>query len=106
MSDRAGMPASYDTDISREPDAGKSVWQHKINLTSVFHNDDLTFEQSRDAIVARIRATTWFKAKSDFADLVFLVDELGDSETQAAFNAVWDEIYDIADYDRVWITTS
>ena len=106
MSDRAGMPASYDTDISREPDAGKSVWQHKINLTSVFHNDDLTFEQSRDAIVARIRGSAWFKAKDEYDDLVYLVEELADSERAYHFDYVWDEIYDIADYDRVWITTS
>jgi len=85
--------------------AGKPSWAHKINLRDVFHNDDLTFEQKRDAIVARIRATTWFKQYDEFDDLPQFVEELADAEDKYAFNDVLGEIYDIADADRVWIAT-
>jgi hypothetical protein len=85
--------------------ADKPVWAHKVNLRDVFHDDNLTFEQRRDAIVRRIRATTWFKQYDEFDDLPMFVEELADAETKAAFNDVLDEIYDIADADRVWIAT-
>ena len=61
---------------------GKPIRVHKINLADVFHNDDLTFEQRRDAIVRRIRATTWFKNydrdHDRFNDLPQFVEELAD----------------------------
>jgi hypothetical protein len=85
--------------------AGKPSWEHKINLADVFHNDDLTFEQKRDTIVARLRATTWFKQYDEYDDLPQFVEELADAEDKYAFNSPWDCIYDIADADRVWIAT-
>ena len=85
--------------------AGKPSWAHHINLKGVFHNDDLTFEQKRDIIVRRIRATTWFKSKDEYDDLPMLVEELSDTETKSAFADVWDAIYDEADADRAWIAT-
>ena len=85
--------------------AGKPSWEHTLRLADVFHNDDLTFEQKRDAIVRRIRATTWFKQYDEFDDLPAFVEELAGTEDNAEFNAVWSEIYDVADADRVWIET-
>lgn len=85
--------------------AGKPTWAHKINLADVFHNDEMTFEEKRDAIVRRIRATTWFKDYDEYDDLPQLVEELADAEDTDAFDGVWDCIYDIADADRVWIAT-
>jgi hypothetical protein len=85
--------------------AGKPVWAHKINLADVFHNDDLTFEQKRDTIVRRIRATAWFKQYDDWADLPQFVEELADAADGDEFDGPWDCIYDIADADRVWIAT-
>ena len=85
--------------------AGLPSWAHKINLADVFHNDDLTFEQKRDTIVRRIRATAWFESYDEFDALPQFVEELADAEDTASFDAPWDEIYDIADADRVWIAT-
>ena len=84
---------------------GKPSWAHKINLRGVFHNDELTFEQKRDAIVRRIRATTWFKQYDEFDDLPQFVEELADAEDNASFNSLWSDLYDMADADRVWIET-
>ena len=85
--------------------AGLPIWDGTLRLADVFHNDSLSFEAKRDAIVHRIRATAWFKDKDEYDDLVYLVEELADAEDNGSFNAVWSEIYDIADGDRVWIET-
>ena len=85
--------------------AGKPSWAHHINLADVFHNDDPTFEEKRDAIVRRIRATMWFKGCHQDDDLVYLVEELAETEDSTSFDDLWDDFYDIADADRVWITT-
>ncbi len=85
--------------------AGQPSWAHTLNLADVFHNDGLTFEQKRDAIVRRVRATTWFKDYDEQDNLPQMVEELADTDSQDWFNSVWDCIYDIADADRVWITT-
>ena len=85
--------------------AGRPIWAHKINLADVFHNDDLTFTEKRDAIVARIRATRWFKDCDEYDDLPQFVEELADARTPDEFDGPWDCIYDIADADRVWIAT-
>lgn len=85
--------------------AGKSSWDGTLRLADVFHNDDLTFEQKRDATVRRIRATAWFKGYDEFDDLPMFVEELSDAADTDAFDAAWDCVYDIADADRVWIET-
>jgi len=86
--------------------AGLPAWERRIRVGDIFHNEDLTFEQRRDAIVKRIRASGWIEASTyGFGDLDALVDELADARDADGFDEVWDAIYDIADYDRVWIET-
>lgn len=85
--------------------AGKPVWDRKIRLADVFHNEDMTFEQRRDAIVARLRGSNWLKGRDEGDTLVMLVEELADARDADEFDGPWDAIYDEADYDRVWIET-
>jgi hypothetical protein len=40
---------------------GKPIWAGRLNVGDLFHNDGLTFIEKRDAIVARIKATRWYK---------------------------------------------
>lgn len=82
--------------------AGRPIWDRSIRLGDVFHNDALTFEQSRDEIVARVRATQWCEDSDVVRDLL---DELADCADTVEFDAVWDAVYDEADIDRVWIDT-
>jgi hypothetical protein len=65
----------------------------------------MTFEQRRDAIVAHLRGTSWFKSKDEYDDLPQIVEELSEVENVTDFDVVWSAIYDEADYDRVWIET-
>lgn len=81
-------------------------WRYTVNLKSVFHNNDMTFEEKRDAIVRTLRKSSWLASKDEAVDnLAMLVDELADTADPDDFDAVWNAIYDEADGDRVWIAT-
>jgi hypothetical protein len=80
---------------------GLPRWDRTIQLGDVFHNEDMTFEQRRDAIVARVRESGW-RIDGVLEDLL---EELSDAEDSEEFGEQWDEIYDLADEDRVWIET-
>lgn len=82
--------------------AGQPIWAHHLDVSDVFHNDTLTFEQRRDRIVARLRASVWHR---DSETVQELTDELADSENGDEFDGPWDGLYDEADYNRVWIRT-
>lgn len=47
----------------------------------------------------------WLKGRDEGDALHVFVEELGDARNGDGFNAPWNEIYDIADADRVWIGT-
>jgi hypothetical protein len=81
-----------------------AVWLTHIHLGDVFHNEEMTFEQRRDVIVQRLRASPWLVDTSD-SYLENVVKELGDADTVEWFDTVWDILYDCADRDRVWIDT-
>ena len=60
----------------------------------------------RDAIVGRLRASTWIKkCGSDGGPLDQLVRDLAEVVDTVEFDEVWNEIYDYADSDRAWIDT-
>ena len=87
-------------------EAGQPVWDRKLNLADIFHNDALSFVESRDAIVRRIRISGWLDGRDEFDDLVELVnDHLAYAEDVKEFDELWDAVYDHADADRVWIQT-
>jgi hypothetical protein len=81
-------------------------WRHHIWLGDVFHDDSLSFEERRDAIVARLREDTWiadhdsppFKARQ-------AIGKMSDAEESDAFDAAWDLMYDWADQNKCWIDT-
>lgn len=84
---------------------GQPGWAQRIYLGDVFHNEDLTFVQRRDAVMRRLRASRWVRDSGDDTALTMLLDDLAEAADAEEFDEVWDEIYDIADYDRVWIDT-
>jgi hypothetical protein len=87
--------------------AGLPVWDRKIQLADVFHDEGLTFEQRRDAIVARLRQSPWIadRDRDGFDRLGEIVENLADAPDTREFDDWWDELYDHADVDRVWIAT-
>lgn len=86
---------------------GKPVWEHRLDVSDVFHNDRLTFEARRDAIVKRLKDTRWYKDADqiEFNGVYDVITELGNAEDTEEFDGWWDELYDLADTDRVNIRT-
>jgi hypothetical protein len=87
--------------------AGRPVWDRYVRLADVFHNEAMSFEERRDAIVARLRASQWLREEhpDEGDELHQFIEELGDARNNDEFRGPWDEIYDIADVERVWIST-
>jgi hypothetical protein len=85
-----------------------AVWLHEINVSAFFEahleDEDFDFVASRDGIVATFRAAMKTNAALDemFAELI---DELADSSDTDDFDVVWQEVYNVADFERVWIKT-
>lgn len=80
-------------------------WKRRVNLAGIFHAEEMTFEERRDAIVDVIRHSTWFKVCEEGDDLPQFLEELGDTEDAEGFDVVMGAIYDVADDDRTWIVT-
>jgi len=76
-------------------------WLRTITVPE-FHAPGLEFAARRDAIVARLRASTWLATDPTVAELVA---ELAHTRDEDEFDTIWDEIYDHADADRTWIDT-
>ena len=80
-------------------------WNISLNLTDLWRNEDIGFEEKRDKIVAVIKASGWRKITPypDYFDS--LVDEVAETLNITEFDLAFSEIYDQADADRVWIET-
>ncbi|GAA1100218.1 hypothetical protein [Nocardiopsis metallicus] len=86
---------------------GLPVWARDINLRDVFHNERLTFEEGRDAIVKRLKNTLLCQQAdvAEFNGVYETINDLGHAEDQEEFDGWRDELYDLADTDRVNIRT-
>lgn len=79
------------------------TWAHRLRLKDVFRNEEMTFEKRRDAIVQRIKASSWYT--DDEYDLINTVEELEEASDADQFDEVWNYFYDWADVNRVWVET-
>ncbi|MFZ2529758.1 MAG: hypothetical protein WAX14_19220 [Rhodococcus sp. (in: high G+C Gram-positive bacteria)] len=85
--------------------AGLPIWEHTVDVSATFGNDDLTFERRRTAIAAALRASRWYASCDEWSFLHEIVENIADAEDPDMFDSWWDELYDLADTDRVWIRT-
>lgn len=63
--------------------AGQPVWAHRLNIADIWRNEALTFEQQRDAIVSRLRASAWHQDSETVQDLT---DTLADTKNGDEFD--------------------
>jgi hypothetical protein len=83
-----------------------TIWNKTVDVSSVFHNDDMSFIERRDAIVKKFRdAWPVSFTEDESLEINDILDELEETEDVEEFNSVWDEVYDWADYRKVWIKT-
>lgn len=78
-------------------------WEYTLRLGDIFHNEDMSFEQKRDEIVRRIKAAGFWD--EDDYDLGEAVELLAEAEDVRDFDVYWDQFYDWADDNRVWVDT-
>lgn len=80
-------------------------WVETINIADIWKNDDLSLAEQRDQIVARIKASHWYRERDadGFDERGEAVDNLSSAADTKEFDGWWSELYDFFDYDRVWI---
>lgn len=78
-------------------------WAFTLKLDDVFHSEAIGFGNKRDIIVKRIREARWFDPEDMY--LTEIVDELSLVDDVDEFDRVWDDFYDWADFNRVWVVT-
>jgi len=83
-----------------------NVWLITIDLKDTWQNfQALGLETSVEQIVTRIKGSGWRELTPYPDTFDELISNLAASETLDEFNSWWAEVYDLADDDRIWITT-
>ncbi len=81
-------------------------WKHKLDVSDLFHDDNLTVTEKGAAIAARLKAGPWMptEAEDPNDEFLCLAEELAEVDDEQYFNEVWSAIYDWADADhRLWL---
>ncbi len=79
-------------------------WQHTVKIGDVLNSDELTFEQRRDAIVARLQESSAMKDGRKGEVLTDLVADLADADDEDEYDWFMEDIYDLADTDKfLWV---
>lgn len=81
----------------------RNPWQKTIDLVDVWNSTELSFAEKRDIVVERVRKSGWPNENSVLSGLL---DQMTDLDDVQEFDFLWDQVYDEADWDRVWISTS
>jgi hypothetical protein len=81
-----------------------NVWHYTLKLGDIFHDDAMPFEQKRDEIVRRIKATTFWNP--DNFELSDVMEGLEQADDVPEFDEAWADFYDYADRERIWVETS
>ncbi|WP_306365372.1 hypothetical protein [Nocardia sp. CC227C] len=86
---------------------GRPIWEETIDVSDVFHHGDMSFEEIRDAVVAKVKASRWYARDGrDYGDpLNEVVEGLSEADDTRCFDYHLNELYDLADFARVWIKT-
>jgi hypothetical protein len=79
-------------------------WRITIDLKDIWKATEIPFFERRDEIIRRIKASEWYS--DDYAALNDTLYLLSDSNDNEDFNFYWSQLYDLADWDRVWIATN
>lgn len=76
-----------------------SGWQARLDVSDVFRGDE-PWTVRRDEMVRRVRALALLDS-----DLQFIADALAESNDGDEWDEPWDDFYDWADANAVWVVT-
>lgn len=81
-------------------------WSITIDVKDIWENfKEVGLEESVKQIVAKIKESRW-RSITPYPDTFDqLISDLEASTSLDEFNSWWAEVYDLADEDRVWIST-
>lgn len=82
------------------------TWFLTVELGEYWQDEDLPFKDKRDAIVTRLRCSNWRKLTPYPGHFDELLNALGATADADAFDAAFNELYDLADSDGIWIETT
>jgi hypothetical protein len=80
-------------------------WQMTIDISKVFHDDEMSFEAKRDRIVAEIELSMWREITDSPLTLDTVIAHLGVAQDEVHFNQIWSHVCDLANADKVWLQT-
>lgn len=80
-------------------------WNMTINLKDAFSERDMSFQDRKSIVVERITNSGWLDNSLDGETLRDLVMYLSESSDTSEFDYWWNQVYDIADVDRIWLAT-
>lgn len=81
------------------------AWYLTINLSDVWKSEALDFDEQVEKIVQRLKYSGWSRLSEDPERLERVIQSLASASNENEFNAHLDDLYDLADLDRVWIET-
>lgn len=86
------------------------AWNGKLDISDVFHNDELTIVQKTWTITTRIKGARWYAdaLEDTCGEFDSILEELTDAAAEGDigwWDATWDAFYDHADALRIWVVT-
>jgi len=84
-------------------------WNQTIELGDLvqqYKNQQVDISELAELVAERIKRSGWRQLTPYPDDFDGLLAQLQNVEDRQGYGAVFDEIYDLADSDRVWIETS
>lgn len=76
-------------------------WRYTLDVSDIWRSD-LSDEEKRPLLAERVAR---FAKRIDSDYLGEIADDLRDATTTEEFNAAWSELYDYADFFKVWVDT-
>jgi hypothetical protein len=83
-------------------------WKHRLDLSDFFHSDIYNLKEKALKTRRRIENAKWYSEANYNGELEMFLEELvdaGNEDNVEHFDAVWNELYDIFDAERVWVIT-
>ena len=82
-------------------DAGLKSWGERIRTSVIWRDADAPYPVRRDRFVAAVKRSKWFTSQDEDSELHEAIDELADLTDEAEMKSVLNDIYDLADVDRI-----
>jgi hypothetical protein len=84
-------------------------WNHKLNISHIFHNDNLSLEEKTKDIILTIKSRPWYNEDlyyfQELEDTLEEMSDAGEANDVEWFDQCWATAYDIFDAERVWVVT-